>query len=129
MKEDLVKEIERALAGLLEESGDSDAIPEVSLEIPRQPEHGDFACSVAMGLAKRLRQSPRAIAEDLAARIGDAGGLLVEIDVAGPGFLNMRIGPAAWPKLTRPERATSVSASGLIGFSPPLRVPVVTSRG
>ena len=67
MKEDVVKEIERALAGLLEESGDSDPMPEVTLEVPRQPEHGDFACSLAMGLAKRLRQSPRAIAEDLAA--------------------------------------------------------------
>jgi arginyl-tRNA synthetase len=99
MREDLVKQIERALAGLLEESGDSAPMPEVTLEVPRQPEHGDFACNLAMGLAKRLRQSPRAIAEDLAARIGDAGGLLVETEVAGPGFLNMRIGPAAWQAL------------------------------
>ena len=101
MKEDLVKEIERALAGLLEEAGDSDPLPEVSLEVPRQPEHGDFACSVAMSLAKRLRKAPREIAEGLLARIGDAGGLLAETEVAGPGFINMRIGPGAWQALTR----------------------------
>ena len=113
MREDLVKQIERALAGLLEESGDSAPMPEVTLEVPRQPEHGDFACNLAMGLAKRLRQSPRAIAEDLAARIGDAGGLLVETEVAGPGFLNMRIGPAAWQALV----GTIIAAGAAYGRS------------
>jgi arginyl-tRNA synthetase len=113
MREDLVKQIERALAGLLEESGDSAPMPEVTLEVPRQPEHGDFACNLAMGLAKRLRQSPRAIAEDLAARIGDAGGLLLETEVAGPGFLNMRIGPAAWQALV----GTIITAGAAYGRS------------
>ncbi|MCS5638704.1 MAG: arginine--tRNA ligase [Myxococcota bacterium] len=99
MKEDLVKEIGPVLAALLEESGDRGEVPEVTLEIPRQPEHGDFACNLAMGLAKRLRRSPREIAEELAARLGDAGGLLAGTEVAGPGFINFRIAPGAWQKL------------------------------
>ncbi|HIL01446.1 MAG TPA: arginine--tRNA ligase [Myxococcales bacterium] len=113
MKEDLVKEIGRALAGLLEESGDSAPAPEVSLEVPRQPEHGDFACSLAMGLAKRLGKPPRAIAEDLITRLGDAGGLLVSAEIAGPGFINLRIAPAAWQKLV----GTIIDAGGEYGRS------------
>jgi len=99
MKEDLVKEIGRVLAGLLEERGDQGEVPEIVLEVPRQPEHGDFACSFAMALAKRLRQPPRAIAEEIVERLGDAGGLLVGAEVAGPGFINMRLAPAAWQGL------------------------------
>ena len=113
MKEDLVKEIGRALAGLLEESGDSAPAPEVSLEVPRQPEHGDFACSLAMGLAKRLGKPPRAIAEDLITRLGDAGGLLVSAEIAGPGFINLRIAPEAWQKLV----GTIIDAGGEYGRS------------
>ncbi len=99
MKEELVKEIGRALAGLLEDAGDSAAAPQVVLEVPRQSEHGDFASSLAMGLAKRIGKNPRAIAEDLVARLGDAGGLLVAAEIAGPGFINLRIAPEAWQKL------------------------------
>jgi arginyl-tRNA synthetase len=113
MKEDLVKEIGRALAGLLEESGDSAPAPEVTLEVPRQPEHGDFACSLAMGLAKRLGKPPRAIAEDLITRLGDAGGLLVSAEIAGPGFINLRIAPEAWQKLV----GTIIDAGGEYGRS------------
>ena len=69
MKEDLVKEIGRVLAGLLEERGDQGEPPEITLEVPRQPEHGDFACSFAMALAKRLRQPPRSIAEEIVERL------------------------------------------------------------
>jgi arginyl-tRNA synthetase len=113
MKEDLIKEIRCALIALLEESGAAGEVPEVALEVPRQPEHGDFACSLAMGLAKRLKTSPRAIAEDLAARIGDAGGLLAKIEVAGPGFINFRMAPSAWQGLV----ATVVAAGSDFGAS------------
>jgi len=113
MKEDLIKEIRRALGELLEEAGATGEAPEVSLEVPRQPEHGDFACSLAMGLAKALKTSPRAIAEDLTARIGNAGGLLAESEVAGPGFINFRVAPSAWQGLV----ATVVAAGEDFGSS------------
>ncbi len=113
MKEELVKEIGRALAGLLEDAGDSAAAPQVVLEVPRQSEHGDFASSLAMGLAKRIGKNPRAIAEDLVARLGDAGGLLVAAEIAGPGFINLRIAPEAWQKLV----GTIIEAGAQYGSS------------
>ena len=113
MKEDLVNEIGRALAGLLEDSGDTGGVPEVTLEVPRQSEHGDFASSLAMGLAKRLKKAPRAIALDLVDRLGDAGGLLVKTEVAGPGFINMQVAPSAWQGLV----GTIVEAGADYGHS------------
>jgi arginyl-tRNA synthetase len=99
MKEQLTRHIDEALRGLLEEAGDTGELPEITLEVPRQSGHGDFSCNVAMPLAKRLRKAPRAIAEDLVARLGDAGGLLASADVAGPGFVNLRLKPTSWQQL------------------------------
>ena len=56
--------------------GDADGLPEFSIEVPRQKEHGDFSCNAAMLLAKRLRKNPREIAEALKKRLGNADGLI-----------------------------------------------------
>ena len=66
---------------------------ETALERPSDEEHGDFATTVAMRLAPSLRRQPREIAEDLAEGI-ELGGLIQSVDVAGPGFLNLRVTPA-----------------------------------
>ena len=66
---------------------------EVELERPKDPAHGDFATNVAMRSAKAIGRSPRELAAELAERIA----LLDEIDsaeVAGPGFINLRVGDA-----------------------------------
>ncbi len=99
MKEALRAEIEKALRGLLDDSGDTDALPDFAIEVPRQRDHGDYSCNAAMLLAKRLRRKPREIAEALTARLGDAGGLVAAVDVAGPGFLNMRLAESGWQDL------------------------------
>jgi arginyl-tRNA synthetase len=65
---------------------------DVALERPSDPEHGDFASAVAMRLAPVLRRAPREVAEELAAR-ADFAGLVEQADVAGPGFLNLRVAP------------------------------------
>ncbi|MAI79377.1 MAG: arginine--tRNA ligase [Deltaproteobacteria bacterium] len=96
MKQELSDQIDKALRRLLERSGDTEPSPSVALDTPRRPEHGDFACNVAMGLAKRLGQAPRAIAESLVAELGDAGGLVESADVAGPGFINFKLDLSAW---------------------------------
>ncbi|MGI9590029.1 MAG: arginine--tRNA ligase, partial [Myxococcota bacterium] len=92
---------ERAVRELLDAAGDSDPAPEFVLEVPNNPDHGDFACNAAMLLARRLRQSPRAIAEQLVARLGTADGLLASAEVAGPGFVNVRLGEDRWHELLR----------------------------
>ncbi|MGH2906312.1 MAG: arginine--tRNA ligase [Solirubrobacterales bacterium] len=64
----------------------------VALERPRKVEHGDFATNAAMICAPIARDNPRNVAEKLAAILGEQlGDALVAADVAGPGFLNLRL--------------------------------------
>ena len=99
MKEQLREKVEVALRELLDAAGDSDALPEFVIEVPRKKEHGDYSCNAAMLLAKRLRKSPRDIAEDLRLRLGDAGGLIAALDIAGAGFLNVKLVESGWQQI------------------------------
>ncbi|MGX5696569.1 arginine--tRNA ligase [Agromyces soli] len=67
---------------------------EVSLERPKLREHGDWASSIALRLAKPLGGNPRAIAEELAAGLAEVDGV-ASAEVAGPGFINIRLDAAA----------------------------------
>ncbi len=67
----------------------------VAVEPPRDAAHGDMATNAAMVLAKPAGLQPRAIAEKLAARLG-ADDRIAMAEVAGPGFLNLRLDPAVW---------------------------------
>ncbi len=99
MKERLRERVDTALRELLDAQGDSDPLPDYVIEVPRQKEHGDFSCNAAMLLAKRLRKKPREIAEDLKARIGDADGLIATLEIAGPGFLNVKLVSSGWQEI------------------------------
>ncbi|WEF26039.1 arginine--tRNA ligase [Paracoccus sp. S3-43] len=66
----------------------------VAVEPPRDPAHGDMATNAAMVLAKPARMKPRDIADKLAARLTDPR--ISAAEVAGPGFLNLRLSPAVW---------------------------------
>jgi arginyl-tRNA synthetase len=72
---------------------------EVVFEKPRQPEHGDFACSIALQLAKRLKRNPRQLAEILTsnalAAFPDFNKFFAGYEIAGPGFINFRLRPEA----------------------------------
>ncbi|HET6435368.1 MAG TPA: arginine--tRNA ligase [Xanthomonadaceae bacterium] len=74
------------------------ATPEFVVERPKDRGHGDFSTNVAMLLAKAAKTNPRALAQALLPRIqgADADGLLATAEIAGPGFLNFRLAPAAW---------------------------------
>ncbi|MGZ4509320.1 MAG: arginine--tRNA ligase [Blastococcus sp.] len=71
---------------------------EVVIERPRNPEHGDYATNVALRLAKAAGRPPREIAEILAGELRATGGIDA-VDVAGPGFLNIRLAKAALGQL------------------------------
>jgi arginyl-tRNA synthetase len=63
-------------------------VPQIMhLEIPKDKQHGDFACNIAMLLAKELRMPPRKIADAIAAEIV-IGGDIEKVQVAGAGFIN-----------------------------------------
>jgi len=69
----------------------------VAFEKPRQPEHGDFACSIALQLAKRLKRNPRQLAESLTkaaiAAFPEFSQSFEKYEIAGPGFINFRLRP------------------------------------
>ncbi|MDP5335070.1 MAG: arginine--tRNA ligase [Paracoccaceae bacterium] len=67
----------------------------VTVEPPRDAAHGDMATNAAMVLAKPAGQNPRAIAEELARRLATDPRILTA-DVAGPGFINLRLSNALW---------------------------------
>ncbi len=62
--------------------------PDVELECPRDPAHGDLATNLALALAKSLRQKPRVVAERLVAALELPAGVVRKVEVAGPGFIN-----------------------------------------
>ena len=67
----------------------------VTLEPPRDPAHGDLATNAAMVLAKAAKTNPRALAETIAARL-TAEPTIQSAEIAGPGFINLRLDPSAW---------------------------------
>ena len=67
---------------------------EVAVERPRVREHGDYATSIALQLAKPAGRRPREVAELLAARLREVQGV-DGVEVAGPGFLNLRLAQAS----------------------------------
>jgi len=64
------------------------------IERTRQSSHGDFACNVAMMLAKEARQAPRALAQALLQALPPSD-IVERVEIAGPGFLNFFLAPAA----------------------------------
>jgi arginyl-tRNA synthetase len=65
------------------------------VERPKRAEHGDLATNAAMGLAKRARKPPRAVAEGLVAALeAQEGEVIIAAEVAGPGFVNLRLHPS-----------------------------------
>ena len=81
--------IAQAIRAAAETMGADDAA--FRMERPKDPTHGDWASNVALALASRLRRPPRQIAQELAERLGALDGV-ERVEVAGPGFLNFRLG-------------------------------------
>jgi arginyl-tRNA synthetase len=74
------------------------AVPPVEIETPRDPAHGDLACNAAMVLAKPARMKPRDIAVALQSKLA-ADPDIAGVEVAGPGFLNLRMTPEFWHRV------------------------------
>src|SRR5262249_22709572 len=83
---------ELAAAGALPAAIDQSRIV---VEPPREAAHGDMATNAAMVLAKDAGRKPRELAEAIAAKLG-ADALVAKVEVAGPGFINLTLKPAAW---------------------------------
>ncbi|MDR8727885.1 arginine--tRNA ligase [Burkholderia pseudomultivorans] len=91
---DSVKQVAHALKG----ADSAFVAPTITLERPKVAAHGDVACNVAMQLAKPLGTNPRQLAEKIVAELTarpDAQGLVEAAEIAGPGFINLRLTAAA----------------------------------
>lgn len=94
-KQQIIGLFQTALAPIL---AGSELTPNIVLERPRDPAHGDVACNIAMQIAKPLKKNPREIAQTLvAAVLADPArhGLIETVEIAGPGFINLRLSAAA----------------------------------
>jgi arginyl-tRNA synthetase len=71
-----------------------------AVERPRNPEHGDYASTLALQLGKKVGVAPRELATALADELGRQAGVK-SVEIAGPGFLNIRLDAAAAGELAR----------------------------
>ena len=96
-KQQLIEFLQTALAPIIEGAGLQPAATIPVLERPRNAAHGDIACNIALQLAKPLQKNPRELAQKIADNLmGNpaAARLLSAAEVAGSGFLNLRLAPA-----------------------------------
>jgi arginyl-tRNA synthetase len=91
------EELSAAIVGVLTTLADEgalalpDGVPaSVTVERPRQKEHGDYATNVALQLAKKAGLNPRDLAAAVATRLAEVEGV-AKVDIAGPGFLNITV--------------------------------------
>ena len=90
------QQIEDALAAIVRRDFPEAADVPVQVERPREAGHGDYATNFALAAARRLRRNPRELAGALAAALASALPDHIEaVDVAGPGFINVRLTGAA----------------------------------
>lgn len=104
--EEIRAELEKALANSLQASRECglikvDQAPEITVEVPREKDHGDFATNLAMLLAKPARMAPRKAAEILVQNFS-AGTWVERVEIAGPGFINFYLKPG-WVYLALPR--------------------------
>lgn len=78
-------------------------IPQPSLERPREEGHGDWACTIAMRLAKAAHMNPRAIAQAIVGHLPE-NNLVESFEIAGPGFINLTLTNASFQAVVSEAR-------------------------
>ncbi|MGN6154644.1 MAG: arginine--tRNA ligase [Sphingomicrobium sp.] len=100
----------------------------VAVEPPRDPAHGDLATNAAMVLAKQAKTNPRALAEMIAPKL-EAVPAVTSVEIAGPGFINLRLSPDAWrDELTTILRVGEAYGQSEIGKAERVNVEYVSAN-
>jgi arginyl-tRNA synthetase len=98
------EQVRNLVVGALTELAGSGALPaevvgaSFSVERPKRPEHGDLATNAALAIQKVAKKNPREIATLLAERLRASPGVR-EVEIAGPGFLNLRLSPEPYHRV------------------------------
>jgi len=91
LKAQLIKLINQALTDLISQGSLPEIeLPEIQIERTKDKSHGDFACNVAMMLARTAKMNPRQIATFIVEEVADAD-FISKVDIAGPGFINFTL--------------------------------------
>ncbi len=103
--------------------------PAVNLEEPKLEAHGDFSTNVAMVAASLQKTAPRKIAQAIVDRLADSQRLLEKVEIAGPGFINFYVRPAAWhPVLLEIQAADRRYGASAVGRGEKVQVEFVSSN-
>src|SRR6476646_8703929 len=94
---DILARVQQATAAVLGPGAD---LSRIVVEPPRDPTHGDMATNAAMVLAKDAGRKPRELAHAIAEKLR-SDPLIDNVEVAGPGFINITLKPAAWIETLR----------------------------
>lgn len=100
----------------------------VTAEPPRDASHGDISTNAAMVLAKPAQMKPRDVADLIVARLADADGI-VSAEIAGPGFINIRLEPFRWQGVVREILETGIAyGDSNLGQDAPVNVEYVSAN-
>ena len=103
--------------------------PEVSVEKPKVEAHGDFSTNFAMVIASLQKMAPRKVAQAIVDQLNDSGRLLEKIEIAGPGFINFYVTPAAWhPVLLEIQKTDRRFGASELGGGERVQVEFVSSN-
>lgn len=101
LTDQLSADVQAAVARAFAAAGFAGTVPSViTLERPKNRDHGDYATSIALQLAKEAGKSPREIATVLQSEIAKLSGVSA-VDIAGPGFINITLDRASQAELVR----------------------------
>jgi arginyl-tRNA synthetase len=103
--------------------------PEVNVEKPKVEAHGDFSTNFAMVIASLQKMAPRKVAQAIVDQLNDSGRLLEKIEIAGPGFINFYVTPAAWhPVLLEIQNTDRRFGASELGGGERVQVEFVSSN-
>lgn len=127
-------EFERRIRDAISDVQKSGALPEdldlskISIEPPRDDAHGDIATNAAMVLAKPAGKNPREIAQKLAEILNSPDDVL-EVTIAGPGFINIRLADTFWHQVVRSTLTKGRNfGSGRLGRNEKINVEYVSAN-
>ncbi|MGA8568773.1 MAG: hypothetical protein WB580_13360, partial [Candidatus Binataceae bacterium] len=93
---DLIESMLKAAAERARAAGEfSSSPPTFTVEVPKDPAHGDFSSNIALVMARGEKKPPTANAEIICANL-EPRSEVAEVNVAGAGFINFRMAPAFW---------------------------------
>jgi arginyl-tRNA synthetase len=130
----IFKAFETDIRKLLEELAAEGSIPagldssRLTVEPPREAAHGDLSTNAAMILAKPAKMAPRALAELLVAKLKTRPGV-ASVEIAGPGFVNLRLTAEVWRDRVRDVLTAGVAyGDSAMGKGAPVNVEYVSAN-